>query len=208
MRPKVTRWRIAWLSAGAAVALLLVIAFVAPPAHDVHTSDGLAIKAHVAYPNPSLPIFAMKPSESLGDIRCQQWRADFRNPQRADPCPDDATLAKRYWSQLVQTPNTLYLAFPPSCAQDVGGQSVDYGFNAEYLGSSRTVILHCYYAKPWFIWHTSSPMGTAAIPPIVLLLVPTNGISSGPLSILEDYRIEHLVGDWSNESTIGTATIS
>src|ERR1700681_4725535 len=108
MRPKGTRWRIVWLSGGAAVALLLVVAFVAPPAHDVQTPDGLAIKAHVAYSKPDLPIFPIKPSQSLGDVRCQEWRADFRNPQRADPCPDDATLAKRYSSQLVQTPNSLY----------------------------------------------------------------------------------------------------
>jgi hypothetical protein len=39
-------------------------------------------------------------------------------------------------------------------------------------------------------------------------LVPANAIPPGTLSIVQDDRLEHLVGDQSAEATIATATIS
>ena len=43
---------------------------------------------------------------------------------------------------------------------------------------------------------------------VSLLLVPTASLPAGPVSVIEDDRIEHWVGDQSTEHQIGTATIS
>jgi hypothetical protein len=113
MRQKLTRKRIILLSVAAAVALLLLDAFVAPPAHDIHSLSGVAIKARVVASITRFDFVPITPSQSLADIRCQLWHADFRNPHRADPCPDAATLALSYWSQLTQNPATLYVGWLP-----------------------------------------------------------------------------------------------
>jgi hypothetical protein len=149
----------------------------------------------------------MKPSLSLADIRCQEWHLAFTNPHRADPCPDATTLALSYWPQLTPSSKTLYVGWLPCGSYSkVGGQGIANGFNVEYLSSNRTMIIHCYFARPW-IWQPGPP-GTYAIAPLVLLLVPTNAIPTGTLSIVQDDRLEHLIGDQSAESTLATATIS
>lgn len=51
-------------------------------------------------------------------------------------------------------------------------------------------------------------MGVEAAPPAALLVVPTSGIPAGNLNVIEDDRVEHLLGDDSTESELGTATIS
>jgi hypothetical protein len=83
---------------------------------------------------------------------------------------------------------------------------VSIGFNAEYFGADRTLILHCYFARPWLWQHP--PSGVYALEPMLLLLVPTNGIPPGNLSIVQDDRVEHLIGDETYESPLGSATIS
>jgi hypothetical protein len=41
-----------------------------------------------------------------------------------------------------------------------------------------------------------------------LILVPTDAISPGMLTVIRDDRIEHLVGDQSTEVRLGTLTVS
>ena len=196
-----------WLSVAAAVALLLLDAFVAPPAHDVHSLNGVAIKVQVVPSITRFDFVPITPSQSLADIRCQLWHADFRNVHRADACPDAATLALSYWSQLTQSPATLYVGWLPCGSYSSVGEYGGAGaFNVEYVGSSRKMIIHCYFARPW-VWRPGPP-GTYAIAPLMLLLVPTNAIPPGTLSMVQDDRLEHLFGDQSSESTLSTATIS
>jgi hypothetical protein len=102
---------------------------------------------------------------------------------------------------------TLYVGWLPCDSYSSwGGYGVSSGFNAEYIGASRTVIVHCYFARPW-LWRPGPP-GVYAVAPLLLLLVPTNGIRAGTLTIVEDDRLEHLVGDQSSESPLGRALVS
>jgi hypothetical protein len=149
----------------------------------------------------------MPASQSLEIVRCQIWHADTQNPGRDDPCPDGPTLAKIYWPQVTQSPATLYVGWPPCGSYSApGSHSVSVGINAEYFGADRAVILHCYFARPW-LWDRG-PSGVDAIAPMLLLLVSTNGIPPGTLSIVQDDRVEHLIGDDNYESPLGSATIS
>jgi hypothetical protein len=82
----------------------------------------------------------------------------------------------------------------------------DYsGFNVEYLGFSRTLTIHCYFARAWIWRQTPSAL---EVPTTALLLVPTSGIPPGSLAVVLDDRIEHLIGDETTEAQIGTATIA
>ena len=51
-------------------------------------------------------------------------------------------------------------------------------------------------------------MGVVAVPPLGLLLIPTQSIPAGKLDIVEDLRLEHVLGDDSNEFQLGAVTIS
>jgi hypothetical protein len=44
--------------------------------------------------------------------------------------------------------------------------------------------------------------------PAAILVIPTESFLIGTVNIVEDDRIEHLVGDWSTEHPLATATIS
>jgi hypothetical protein len=81
------------------------------------------------------------------------------------------------------------------------------GFNLEYLRSGRELVIHCYVAEPW-ITHHETLRGVAAIPSLSLLIVPTGSMGSGTIQIIEDDRLEHLVGDQSTEFPLASATIS
>ena len=141
---------------------------------------------------------AVQPSQSLTDVRCAIWRVGH-----AETCPDAATLAGLYFPQLTQSPSSLYVPWL-WCAYSSFGAD---GFNVEYLPTRRAIVIHCYLARP-FVWTQPRTMIARAQTALSLLLVPTTLLPGGPVSIIEDDRIEHLVGDQSSEARLGTATIS
>jgi hypothetical protein len=200
--PRIRKWVVV-LSAGIAViiaaAQLLVLAelFVSPQAHDVHSPNAIPIRVQTAASRTDALITTA--SESIADLRCQIWHAGGNNGQgyrpNAGPCPDDATLALAYWPQFSQSPKTLYLAWT-RC----------FVFNVEYIAFNRTLIIHCYTAGTLIPDIRLPGLGPPAF--LDLLLVPTDAMSPGSLSIIEDDRVEHFIGDYSSEVLLATATIS
>jgi hypothetical protein len=182
-----------------AVGQLLVFAqlFVAPQAHEVHTPNAIPIRVQTAASHTDALITTT--SESIADLRCQIWHAGgwtlsgFR--PNTGPCPDDATLAAAYWPQFSQSPKTLYLAWT-RC----------FVFNVEYIAFNHTLIIHCYTAGT--VIPPVRLAGVVAQSFLSLLLVPTDAISPGSVSIIEDDRVEHFIGDYSSEVLLATATIS
>jgi hypothetical protein len=80
-------------------------------------------------------------------------------------------------------------------------------FNVEYIASNRTLIIHCYTAGTFIPTSLQHP-GAAALATRDLLVVPTDAISRGSLSIIEDDRVERFIGDYSTAVPLATATIS
>jgi hypothetical protein len=192
------------VSAGIAViielAQLLVLAelFVSPEAHEIHSPNAIPIRVRTA--ESIGPVLIITASESIADLRCQVWHAGEVTDQgfrpHAGPCPDDATLAASYWPQFSQSPKTLYLTWM-RC----------FIFNVEYIASNRTLIIHCYTAGTVIPTSLQHP-GAAALATRDLLVVPTDAISRGSLSIIEDDRVERFIGDYSTAVPLATATIS
>ncbi len=188
-----TRARIVRLSVAVAVILLLAVAFVPPPSHDVHSPDGVSIKARIVYSGPTFrPIV---PSESLSDIRCQLWG----NGSSAVRCPTDAILAQDIWPQVNQSPLTLYVGVLSTCG---------YRFNVEYRAHDRRLLVHCYSAGAWIAFPASCCPGVMASPTLALVLVSTDAIPSGRLTVTRDDRIERWLSDQSAESQLGSVIIS
>jgi len=222
------RARIVRLSLAVIVALILAtlaaFAFLPPPAHDVHSPspsahdvhspgasaiEAYAADQHTAIPPNTVAIYgSITPSQSLADIRCQASQLDYGNPSRGDPttCADAGRLALRYWPQLTQSANTLYIplrcwgASPPKQAWE--------GFNVEYRPSSLTLVIHCYVAGSWL---SLQPPVVGSLPigqPLSLVVVSTAAISTGTIQIVQDDRIERLISDQSTEFQLATVTIS
>jgi hypothetical protein len=140
----------------------------------------------------------IQPSESIGTIRCQLWHA-----HHAQACPDSPALAAEYFPNITQTAKTLYIPWPRCYFWEWGWG----GINVEYQPSRRTVVIHCYSAAPLIRWFHGPP-GIGPTREQVLLVVSTKSLSAGLVTIVEDIRIEHLVGDESTEFRWATATIS
>jgi hypothetical protein len=201
--PRVRKWVVVVSAAIAviiAVAQLLALAqlFVSPQPHEVHTPNAIPIRVQTA--TSRIDAFITFASESIADLRCEVWHSGgWTNSgyrPNTGPCPDEATLALTYWPQLSQSPKTLYLAWT-RCSV----------FNVEYIAFNRTLVIHCFTAGdsvPTFF----SPGGVVAQRFLDLLLVPTDAMSPGSLSIIEDDRVEHFLGDSSTEVQLATATIS
>jgi hypothetical protein len=81
------------------------------------------------------------------------------------------------------------------------------GFNAEYEPGRRAVVIHCYVARPR-VWSEPQTMGAEPRLLLALLLVPTASIPAGPITVIEDERVERFGSDQSTESQMGIATIS
>jgi hypothetical protein len=177
------------------------VAFYAPSPHEVHTPGGRAVNAQLVVSDKT--VYAgqpIQPSEYLDDVRCEFWR-QRRNPPLN--CPDSASLASLYFPELRQSPKTLYLPWG-GCP---GGSNGRDGSNVEYLPASRTLVIHCYTAESLMTLHWAMP-GVRAMQAQSLLLIPTDSLSAGVVTIVEEDRIEHLTRDWSTEVQLGTATIS
>jgi hypothetical protein len=181
-------------------ALVVTIVFATPAAHPIHTPGAIALDAQLVVSGP--PVYSyrvIQASQSLDNVRCEMWHAhDSR-----DACPNSAMLASMYFPSLEQSPMTLYVPLTP-CTSTGGGSD---GFNVEYLPGPRSLVMHCYAAHPMI---STGPrfMGVEAVPSTALLVVPTQSISAGTVDIIEDVRIEHLLGDESSEYQLGTATVS
>jgi hypothetical protein len=194
------RRRIVWLAIGAAVVLVLAVAFVPPPAHDVHSLGAAAVRVAAFDSGATLQWVSGQPSQSLADIKCL-----VRSLQIATSCDD--TRLSNYYPRLTQKPQTLYFVWPHCSWIENGGAIESQGFNLEYFSSSRTLTIHCFAAKPW-LFVNQSGSGAAPSPLFTLLAVPTVSIGAGSIAIREDDRLEHLIGDQSTEFQVATANIS
>ena len=204
VRPVLTRKRIVWLTVVVAIFLLMAEAFVRPPAHEAHTPGDIAVNATLVVSSPPAYNYPLLlPTQSLETIRCQLWRSRVRPVTTTATCPDSAALAGMFFPSLTQSPKTLYFPWPRCPGTWTGWE----GFNLEYRSSSRTLVLHCYLAEPW-VWRQPMMSGTFAQQPAAILVIPTESFLIGTVNIVEDDRIEHLVGDWSTEYPLATATIS
>ena len=201
MQYKQTLKWIASLSTSAVLALVLADACITPADHDVHSPNGISIKGEIADPLESVPSYygplrprgPIRPSQSIADIRCQVWRQNA-----SSQCPDDSRLAPSLWPHVEQRPNILYVGLLPSCP--------GY-FNIEYLSNDRTVTIHCHVAWPWISIPTGA-RGVVAIRETSLIVVPTDAIAPGALRVVQDDRVEHLIGDQTTETDLGTVTIT
>jgi hypothetical protein len=213
-RPSVRRRWIARLSVtivvAAAVLFLLAEGCVAAPAHDVHSPGAISLNLQIAKTDltrPAMYFGPIAPRESLDSIRCELWRSLH---SETPTCPDGAALATSFFPDLTQHTKTLYFVWQRCAGTSgvYGEYSVASGFNAEYRPSDRTLVIHCFSSASWI---SLGPMvhGTAAMPPPPsLAAVSTESFGPGTIRIIEDDRLEHLVGDQSTEFQVATATIS
>lgn len=218
--PRVRRWpmlkwftrkRTIWLSGASVVVALLVWAFATIPAHDVHSPGATALTVKVYLSDQDLMMSDTPPavaSESLDEIRCSVFAHTRVGPasNSGRPC-DPAAVRSTIFASAVQAANTLYLAWTGCVEWHGAGAYIRWqGFNFEYMPSSRTVIVHCYISKPHF-WIPEQLFGLAAFRPPSLIAIPTSSIASGSLTIDEDDRIEHLLGDQSDEYRLTSAVV-
>lgn len=176
----------------------LVVLTWTPSAHDIHSGGARPItNLRVADGRTTYGYGHLTPTQSLDQLRCQAWRA-----ARTGPCPDATTLEEAFWPGVAQSSNTLYIPLPPSCPGVLPGS-----FNIEYFDSNRSLVIHCNVAAPWLNLTRPLP-GVVALPPAVLVGVPTESFGAGNLKLVEEDRIEHLLGDDTTQTDLGTVTIS
>lgn len=184
-----------------AVIAAVVIATWTPPVHPVHTSGASELKANVAGGYRPLRGLVPKPTTSLEAIRCAAW-----GPRPSQPCPDATTLDQQMWPNLTQTPNTLYVA---TSTRSGLPYSSTYGFDVEYVPVSRSVAIHAYVSQPLFVWHYAPQIaGVEMAPSIDLLVIRTESIPTGTITVTHDERIERLNGDEViDQETLGTVSL-
>ena len=206
MRPQVRRtpWRVmapGCIPAVALIVALVVIAFVPPPAHEVHSAGATPLKASLVASDLS-GYSEIQPTQSISGLRCSVWA----KRHGGTTCPDD--IAQTYFPSVTQAPNTLYLIWTGCVSWHGAGAILNWqGYNVEYLPSNRQLVIHCYLAEGWLAPHQML-YGVAALPRADLLVISTGSISRGDVKIFEDDRLEHLIGDGSTEFELASATIS
>lgn len=181
----------------ALVGLLIGVSWTPTP-HPIRTAGATAITNFQVVDRNASSFYvsvAPPPSMSLAELRCAVWRA------RSATCPDPTTLAQRLWPNLAQSPETLYVVLPVACLTSFGG----YRLNVEYIASSRTLTIHCYSAAAWYV--PQPPPGVGPAPSSGLILVGTAEIRPGNVTVVADYRVEHLLGDDSTQVVVGGVTI-
>ncbi len=192
--------RRAVLGVGAALGIfLLADAFVPPPAHDVRSPGGVAVKVTLFESNETVAWKPTAPSQSLASLSCY-------SPGKGTTC-DVATWASSH-PNFSQTPQPLFLVWT-GCIDWSGGGEIKsgQGFNIEYIPSTRKLVIHCYRARGWLYVHQYE-YGVAAVPRYKLAVVSTADVGPGTIKIVEEEDLEHLVGDQSDESQLATATIT
>jgi hypothetical protein len=193
-------WVIAGLSVVVTVWLImgvtLVVAFVQPAPHEVHTPGSAVVNARlVEIPDRRPFVDRPQPNESIDAIRCEVWHA---RQSPTSTCPVGEVLAAEYFPALTQTPKTLYIPWDRCRAN---------GFNLEYQSSRRSLVIHCYTAQPWVNYELHLP-GVVAERALAVLVVSTESLPPGDITIVEEDRIEHPLRDQSSEFQLATATIS
>jgi hypothetical protein len=189
----------------ALVALLLLVAlanaFLTPPAHEVHTPGGIALSVHRFDSIPGKVSWSPgPPTQNLAQVGCSRGA-----PYQPDPTcnASDANIPS-----LKQTPQTLYVVWAGCADWSGAGAIIQWqGYNVEYLSSNQSLVFHCYTAKPW-VYVPDRLYGVVAYPQYALIAVPTAVIGLGPVTIVEDDRLEHLIGDQSTQTQLATTTIS
>jgi hypothetical protein len=177
----------------------LVLATATPTPHPIHTPGAAEVKTREYIDRrPLFDSSLPAPTMSLDDLRCAAWRtAETR------ACPDAATLALQMWTDATQAPQTLYVAVHEICGTLAKQTN---GFNVEYIGSQRTLTLHCYSAQAWLQFPNGT--GSREQSSMFLIDVSTQAIHTGSVSVFEDDRVEHLVGDDSTQTLLGIVTIT
>jgi len=155
----------------------------------VHSPGAVQVNAVWFYSSEQAVWVQGPPSQSVAVLRCEP-----PNGRGAAPCP-----------HLDQTAQTLYVV-GTFCGGYPKQPSWGEGQNLEYFPSSRTLVVHCYGAKP--VLDAPRPPGVSFQVVTVLLAVPTAAMGSGSIKIDEDFRIEHVFGDQVDEYQVATATIS
>ena len=196
----INRKQLIGLGIALVIVLLLVVAFVAPSGHEVHSPGGTSVTA-AAYPSTDqLAWEPSGPSQSLGDMKCR----DFAGGR--SPCTREQIASA--FPQLAQSDHTLYYVWSGCIDWSGAGAVIPWeGHNIEYFESSRTLLVHCYIGTA-YVYRPETFFGVAGEFAGTLLAIPTSGIGSGSLQIREDDRLEHLVGDQSTEYDLATATIT
>lgn len=137
----------------------------------------------------------------MADVRCQAWKVTENTV-----CPDATNLSIAFWPELKTSTKTLYIGISTDCFH----YTYTDGFNVEYLAANRRLTIHCYSTAPFLPWFTSGSCrdDCASWPLTTLVVVPTDAISPGPLTVIRDDRIEYFMGDQSAEVSLGTLTVS
>jgi hypothetical protein len=187
------------LVAGILVAFAIVS--LPPSPHEVSSPGSIPTRAEVFDSDPAIHWLGGGPSQSLADIRCI---VGIQVQNQTNPC--DAK-ALSHFRNLSQQPQVLYLVWA-HCHWNDSQYVRSQGVNLDFQPASRTLVIHCYAATPWLLWPTGNTgAGTRPSPLTALLVVRTASIGPGPITIREDDRLEHLLGDQSTEFQVGTATI-
>jgi hypothetical protein len=180
-----------------AIASWIVVTWT-PPVHAVHTAGATSVKAYFAAGWVPAEGVTPRPTTSLAQLRCELWRG-------SPPCPDAAHLAQRMWPNLSQTPKTLYV---PMWGGGVPSSNPS-GWNVEYDPGGRTLMIHSYESQPLLVLRRADETPGAAMQPFIsLLVVATDAMTPGSITVVEDTRSEHLLGDRSTGSyVLGMVTI-
>ena len=182
-----------------AIALIVVVTWT-PATHPIRTPGAKAVPAHFAPGSVELRDLVPRPTTSLDQVRCEAWKT-----LSSQPC-DAARLAQQMWPGLSQNPKTLYVALSNGMPASASAE----GTNVEYDPASQTLTIHTFWAQPLFVPRTRDDTSGAALrAAIVLLLVETNGIPAGDITVYQDGWLERLTGDVSaGESNLGTVAVS
>ncbi|HZQ50306.1 MAG TPA: hypothetical protein VFB69_08360 [Candidatus Dormibacteraeota bacterium] len=186
---------------GLIVVVLVADAVVAPPAHEVHSIGGTAVNVAMFPSTNSAWWDPGPPSQSVSDQKC------VVPPNHDQRCTSAETAAA--FPGLHQTANTLYYVWDGCLSGAEVGHIIPWaGYNVEYFALSRSLVLHCYAATQW-LYFPAIDVGVAISGGNgTLLAIPTYAIGAGSLSLRQDDRREHLVGDQSTEYELATATLS
>jgi hypothetical protein len=185
----------------ALIVALVLVAFVPPPAHEVHSFGATPLKASLVA-SDLFGYLEIQPTQSISDLRCSVWA--YKHAGTA--CSADT--GQTYFPSVTQAPNTLYLIWTGCISWSGHGAILNWqGYNVEYFPSNRRLVIHCYLAEGWLAPHQML-WGSAGEPPDNLLVISTGSIGRGDVQIFEDDRLEHLVGDGSTEFKLADAAIS
>jgi hypothetical protein len=179
-------------------ALLLVANAVAgaPPLHEIHTAGAEPVDYQVVNYDGRISVWGPTvPTMSLDEFRCEAWRDGGQ-----EVCPDAAELSRLLWPKLKQAPGTLYVGIRSTlCSPSLGH------FNIEY--SAGALLMHCYDARPWFVFPLQTPHYLYGQSVIDLVTVTVVGIPPGRLEVVFEYRVERWLFDAVDTFPLGAVNL-